>query len=82
MEKLDVQLTLFNIVPQRVIGIVLNAVIGLRGEIGERRRQIARGAAPRLARQIVSHRLQNSIIKTTRLPVGNARVFGKSGLTE
>ena len=48
----------------------------------ERRRQIARGAAPRLARQIVSHRLQNSIIKTTRLPVGNARVFGKSGLTE
>ena len=59
-----------------------NAVIGLRGEIGERRRQIARGAAPRLARQIVSHRLQNSIIKTTRLPVGNARVFGKSAFAE
>jgi len=40
------------------------------------------GSVARLARQIVSHRLQNSIIKTTRLPVGNARVFGKSGLTE
>jgi hypothetical protein len=38
--------------------------------------------APRLARQIVGHRLQHGIIETTRLPVGNARVFGKRGLTE
>ena len=82
MEKLDIQFAFFNIVPQRVVGVILDAVISLRGEIGQRRRQIARGAAPRLARQIVSHRLQHGIIKTACLPVGNARVFSKRGLTE
>ncbi|STU70600.1 Uncharacterised protein [Klebsiella variicola] len=82
VEKLDVQFAFFDVVPQRVVGVILDAVISLRSQIGQRRRQIARGAAPWLARQIVGHRLQHGVIETTRLPVGNTRVFGKSGLTE
>lgn len=45
-EKPDVQLTLFNIVHKHVVGIVLDAVIGLLGRlasVGGR----SRGAAPR-----------------------------------
>jgi hypothetical protein len=68
VEKLDVQLAVFNVIPQRMSRIVLNAVVGLRSQIGQRWRQVARGAAPRLTRQIVGHRLQNGKVKTTRLP--------------
>ena len=57
VEELDVQLAIFDIVPQRVPGIVLNAVIGLRGQIRQRRRQVARSAAPGLTGEIVGHPL-------------------------
>ena len=80
VEKLDVQLAVVDVIPQRMSRIVLNAVVGLRSQIGQRGRQVARGAAPRLTRQIVGHRLQNGKVKTARHPISNARFLGKRGV--
>ena len=72
VEELNVQLALFNIIPQRMRSIVLNAVVGLGGQVCQGWRQIARRAAPGLTRKIVGHRLEYGVIKATGLTVGNS----------
>ncbi|MNN20459.1 hypothetical protein D3C81_1337400 [compost metagenome] len=55
MEKLRVQLTIFNVIPQRLLGVVLNTVVSLRREFRQRIRQRARRTAPRFLCQIMGH---------------------------
>ena len=82
MEELNIQLALFDITPQGVRSIVLNAVVGLRGQVCQGWRQIARRAAPGLTRKIVGHRLKYGIVKATGLAVGNSRVLGEGRFRE
>ncbi len=42
VEELDVQLAVVNVIPQRMSRIVLNTVVGLRSQISQRWRQVAR----------------------------------------
>ena len=59
VEELRIQLAIFDIVPQRLRGIVLNAVVSLRRQIRQRIGQCARRTAPRFLRKIVRHGLQH-----------------------
>ncbi|MND87348.1 hypothetical protein D3C80_793440 [compost metagenome] len=77
MEELHVQLTVFNIVPQRLFRIVLNGVVCLRGHGRQRVWQWTRRTTPRSLRQIVRHGLQNGEVKATTLTVGNIGICGK-----
>lgn len=74
MEELGVQLTAFNVIPQRLLLIVTDGVVRLRRHGGQRFRQRTRRTAPRGFRQIVRHGLQNREIKATALTVGNVGV--------
>lgn len=71
VEELRIQLAAFDVVPQRLRGIVLNAVVGLRRQIRQRIGQRARRTAPRFLREIVRHRLQYGKIKADGLSVRN-----------
>ncbi|MPN10308.1 hypothetical protein SDC9_157603 [bioreactor metagenome] len=71
VKELRVQLTAFDVVPQRLRGIILNAVVGLRCQIRQRIGQCARRTAPRFLREIVRHRLQHGKIKADGLSVRN-----------
>jgi hypothetical protein len=82
MEELHVQLTAFNVVPQRLLFIVANGVVRLRRHGCQRLRQRTRRATPRGFRQVMRHGLQYGEVKTTALTVSNVRVgsvcrFGK-----
>ena len=74
MEELGVQLTAFNVIPQRLFLIVTDGVVRLRRHGGQRFRQWTRRTAPRGFRQIVRHGLQNREVKATALTVGNVGV--------
>jgi hypothetical protein len=82
MEELHVELTAFNVVPQRLLFIVADGVIRLRRHGRQRVRQRTRCATPRGFRQVMRHGLQYGEIKTSALTVSNVRVssecrFGK-----
>ena len=84
MEELHVQLTPFNVVPQRLFFIVADGVIRLRRHGRQRLRQRTRRATPRGFRQVMRHGLQYGEVKPTALTVSDVRVsricrFGKQG---
>ena len=84
MEELHVQLTPFNVVPQRLLFVVADGVVRLRRHGCQRLRQRTRRATPRGFRQVMRHGLQYGEVKTTALAVSNVRVgsvcrFGKQG---
>ncbi len=77
MEKLHVELPPFNIVPQRVVGVILDAVIRLRRQGRQGIRQRPRRTAPRRFSQIAGHALQHGKIEATALTIGDIGICSK-----
>ncbi|CCJ88727.1 hypothetical protein BN132_655 [Cronobacter turicensis 564] len=57
VEKLHVELAALDVIPQGMSGVILDAVISLRGKLCERIGQRSRRAAPRFLRELGGHSL-------------------------
>ncbi len=78
VEELHVKLAVGNVIPQRMLRVILNAVVRLRRERCQRLRQRFGCTAPRTLRDIVRHGLQHGKIEAAALTVGDIGICRKS----